>query len=480
MKIDIRSLFNRARLAWIGLISKVKSVFSLSNGVSAYATTNRQNDIPNDQIEEAQDIEHDTAPGNLADEGDDVVSELDEEEEEVFYDAIETLDEGEIEDPKPNEVKQNNDELEDEQQDALEGLDSMKSLWSWITSKAQILFSLSNEEETQNIVVENVKNNRDNSDLEYPEQDEANAVGKAKKNMNAQARYADNHLLSTKNSLQAVDKITKKSTFAIVLYDHEIKERPDDNVDNYKLTDLQFIDGKCVSKLGQLGVEFVHIRLFMPFFFKNRIEMSVNDLFQYKDKNGVIHTPSVVILLDQSESINLALENLGRAASLVWSYVEASEIEKSTRITPTLFRTFTIGLSEEQGKQILNFVLKQAAVPDIMENLKKEKPTIRRILTIPLSKRFIMSWVNSILDAVMVAPKGTNGEKVANFHVRDVLMNGTMLNDLQKQTNGQEASSSQLNAQQIEKPDLQHARVEHANIEQVMEGRSVTKETLDL
>ncbi|HCE59443.1 MAG TPA: hypothetical protein DEQ74_01240 [Wolbachia sp.] len=407
MKIrGLKILLNRVRLAWTDLIAKVKSLFSLSNKNNVPPDTSA-NDHTKSKGKETQVI-------NLENKRDNIVSELD---EEVFYDAVETLSDN-LEDPKQNED------------------DDEQIVWY-------------------------------------------DAVENIEENVNAQVIYAGDKFYSANKDLQEVDTITDhEKTFAVALYGLEITPASGVILNSgmlNKLTDLQFIDGKCVVNFGQVSAESSNIRLFMPFFFKNRTQMSTRDLFQYRDKNGVIRMPDVVILINQSDNINLEPTNLGWGVSRAWSHIKASEAEKSTRITPTLFPTFEIELSEEQGKQTLNFVFKQAAVPDIMEDLKKEKPTLRRILAIPFSKGFIMSWVNSILDAVMTAPKGTNGEKVTNFHLRDVFMNGTILNESQKQTN------AELNGQQqaAENPDQQHTQAEnldtqvkHAHIEQAVQGRA--------
>jgi len=380
----LKILLNRVRLAWTDLIAKVKSLFSLSNKNNVPPDTSA-NDHTKSKGKETQVI-------NLENKRDNIVSELD---EEVFYDAVETLSDN-LEDPKQNE-------------------DDEQIVWY-------------------------------------------DAVENIEENVNAQVIYAGDKFYSANKDLQEVDTITDhEKTFAVALYGLEITPASGVILNSgmlNKLTDLQFIDGKCVVNFGQVSAESSNIRLFMPFFFKNRTQMSTRDLFQYRDKNGVIRMPDVVILINQSDNINLEPTNLGKFGNLIWDKIKASEAEKSTRITPTLLPTFEIGLSEEQGKQILNFVLKQAAIPDIIEDLIDEKPTLRNIFnTIPgiryLARQFLiprfMSCLNSMLDAVMIAPKETNGEKVANFHVRDVLMNGTVLNELQKQTNGQEASSSNLN-----------------------------------
>jgi len=207
---------------------------------------------------------------------------------------------------------------------------------------------------------------------------------------------------------------------------------------------------------------------------------SLHELLQYTDKEdkstgkeGKKHIPSMVILVDKPESINLEPTNLGGWDNFIWSRIKDSEAKKSTRITQTLFPTFKIGLSEQQ--QNLKFVLKQAAIPDIIEDLKKEKPTLRYILKIPFAQNVFMSSIHTILDAVMVAPQGTK-EKVADFHIRDVLMNGTVLNELRERTNGQEANSSHSNGQQTGKPNLQCTRIEHVQVEhaQVMKEKFVT------
>lgn len=485
MKIRwLESLLNRIRLAWIGLVSKIKGVFSRNN----------KNDVPsaNDNTESQEEVQAGNLEGtqqpeqNKIVEEDDVVSELDEEEEleEEWQGVLAGLDMVEsawselISKAQSLFPLGNKEELHQyEEVDVLPGREMLQSAWSWVTLQAQRLFSLSNEEETQNRVVENIKNNRDNSG---PKQDEGNAVKNVEKNMHAQVIYANDKFYSAKNNLQEAGELTDhENTFAIALYDLKIIKHPDAGVSPdsgifNKLTGLQFIDGKCVVKLVQGNGESSHIRLFTPCFFGKHRQESVDDLLQYTDKEGKTHSPDFVMLLDKSDNINLEPTNLGWGVSRAWSYIKASEAEKSTRITPTLFPTFEIELSEEQGKQTLNFVLKQAAVPDIMEDLKKEKPTLRRILAIPFSKGFIMSWVNSILDAVMIAPKGTNGEKVTNFHLRDVFMNGTILNESQKQTN------AELNGQQraAENSDQQHTQAEnldtqvkHAHIERAGEGR---------
>ncbi|VVC31094.1 Hypothetical protein CINCED_3A024325 [Cinara cedri] len=387
----LKILLNRVRLAWTDLIAKVKSLFSLSN----------KNNVPPDTSanDHTKSKEKETQVINLENKRDNIVSELD---EEVFYDAVETLSDN-LEDPKQNED------------------DDEQIVWY-------------------------------------------DAVENIEENVNAQVIYAGDKFYSANKDLQEVDTITDhEKTFAVALYGLEITPASGVILNSgmlNKLTDLQFIDGKCVVNFGQVSAESSNIRLFMPFFFKNRTQMSTRDLFQYRDKNGVIRMPDVVILINQSDNINLEPTNLGKFGNLIWDKIKASEAEKSTRITPTLLPTFEIGLSEEQGKQILNFVLKQAAIPDIIEDLIDEKPTLRNIFnTIPgiryLARQFLiprfMSCLNSMLDAVMIAPKETNGEKVANSHVRDVLMNGTVLNELQKQTNGQEASSSNLNCINIKR-----------------------------
>ncbi|VVC38971.1 Hypothetical protein CINCED_3A018854 [Cinara cedri] len=414
MKIDIKSLFNRAKSAWIDLMAKVKSLFARSNKNNAPLDISTNDDT---QIQEKE-----AQAGHLENERDYTASELD---EELFYDAVETLselDEGEtlnLEDPRQNED------------------DDEQIIWH-------------------------------------------DAVENIEENVNIQLIYGGNKFYSANKDLQEVDKITDhEKTFAIALFDHKTTKHPDvgaslDGGILNKLTDFQFINGKCALKFGQLGVEFGHIRLFMPFFFEKRTQISPHDLFQYTDKDDKKHTPSIVMLLDKPESFNLdptfaSAEELGWGytktkvkffdyiCTTAWNHIKESEANKSTRISSTMLPTFTMNLLEGQN---LSLSINQGSISDIMEDLRKEKSTVNMVYY--LAGSLFSLIINCIIDKV------TSKQEKTNFHIRDILMNGTMINELQKQTNGQGASSSELNGQCSQ--DISSTNLELINIKRVMKN----------
>ncbi|WP_265036192.1 hypothetical protein [Wolbachia endosymbiont (group A) of Anomoia purmunda] len=162
----------------------------------------------------------------------------------------------------------------------------------------------------------------------------------------------------------------------------------------------------------------------MPFYFESKKQESIECLFQYINKNGNASTPSIVMLLDKPDSINLS-PNFKWTECIyhfVWDKIKESETKKSSRIPKTLFSTFTVELSEGQN---LNFSINNDAIPESMENLKDEKPTIKAILAIPGVSSIIGNIVNDILDKVI------GKKEKASFRIRDILIDGKIMNKLQ-------------------------------------------------
>ncbi|KLT22897.1 hypothetical protein wVul_0100 [Wolbachia endosymbiont of Armadillidium vulgare str. wVulC] len=86
-----------------------------------------------------------------------------------------------------------------------------------------------------------------------------------------------------------------------------------------------------------------------------------------------------------------------------------------------MFPTFTIKLSEGQS---LSLSINKNAIPESIKNLKDEKSTIKT-LEIPCVSSIFGNIVNDILDKVIGKKEKTS------FHIRDILINGKIINELQ-------------------------------------------------
>ncbi|WP_339045893.1 hypothetical protein [Candidatus Mesenet endosymbiont of Agriotes lineatus] len=167
----------------------------------------------------------------------------------------------------------------------------------------------------------------------------------------------------------------------------------------------------------------------MPFFLAGKKQTSIDKLFQY-EKNGATSTPSIVILLERPDSMNLnpSFENyyfIGRSLlyNRVWKIIKDGETKKSTEIPKALFPTFTVELE----KQNINFSVNKDAIPQSVKDLKDEKPTINTILAIPGMSSVVTGIIGNIIDKI------TSKVEKTSFCIKDVLICGKIINDLQVQ-----------------------------------------------
>ncbi|XGA08414.1 MAG: hypothetical protein U0X86_000642 [Wolbachia endosymbiont of Xenopsylla cheopis] len=234
------------------------------------------------------------------------------------------------------------------------------------------------------------------------------------------------------NGLQEVTKFTDhENTFAAAMFECSVDKQSRNNNDGYQLTRLELKSDKdsrgCTlnfqNKQSSIKFSSDHLRLYMPFFFADKKQMSIDELFQY-EKNDTTSTPGIVILLEKPDSINLNPNFVWNFIyNKVWGMIKDGETKKSTEIPKALFPTFTVELEEQN----INFSIDKNAIPQSMEDLKDEKPTIGKILQIPGASSLVTEIISNILDKI------TNKVEKTSFRIKNVLICGKIINELQVQ-----------------------------------------------
>ncbi|OJH31628.1 MAG: hypothetical protein ABOJ95_000701 [Wolbachia endosymbiont of Armadillidium vulgare] len=127
-------------------------------------------------------------------------------------------------------------------------------------------------------------------------------------------RDESNNFYSAKNLRRVQEFINHSNTFAIAIFEHSVNKLSGHyNDGNYQLASLQLSNDResraCTlnleSKQSSIKISSNHMRLWMPFYFESKKQESIDYLFQYRNKNGDISTPGIVMLLEKPDSINL-------------------------------------------------------------------------------------------------------------------------------------------------------------------------------
>lgn len=253
-----------------------------------------------------------------------------------------------------------------------------------------------------------------------------------KQHAEKEKKVYENDKLYSVNDLQEVTEFTgHENTFATAIFEYSVDGQSKNNNDSYQLIGLELNTNEeskaCTlnlqGKQSNIKISSDHLRLYMPFFFADKKQKSIDELFQY-EKNGTTSMPSVVLLLEKPDNINLN-PDFGSSfiSNKIWQMIKDSETRESTKITKALFPTFAVEL---EGQNI-NFSVNKDAIPQSMEALKDEKPAIRAILAIPGISSLVAGIISNILNKI------TSEVEKTSFRIKDVLISGRVINELQVQ-----------------------------------------------